>query len=419
MIRRNLSKLFKMQYVKLPEANIHQKKRIKIFKRYKPILLAASVLIFIGLLISFFRGSASVFQFAFPTAGLKSSEDKINVLLLGDAGGSHDGAYLTDSMMVASFNPKTKSAYFISIPRDLWLDQYKMKANAVYETGMNRGEGIKFTKEVVGQILGIPIHYGIRLDFSGFEKAIDDLGGVDVNVLNTFDDYLYPITGKEDDLCGFTEVERDFSPDEAKTLNIEPGKKKVFVSPDGKIATDSADEDKGFKYFSCRFEHIHFEKGLTHMDGATALKFVRSRHGTGTEDSDFARSARQQKVIEGFRKKVFSVETAVNPKRISGLMADFGQSFETDIPIDDMVRLYGLSKSIEKTGNFVINSTDTDSLLINPSPSDYGGAWVLVPKGGNFDAVHTYVDKILSGEVNNEATGSARISPSGVPKKTK
>ena len=405
-----------MQYVKLPQSNIHQSRSKRILKKFKPILFFVSFLILIGFVISLFKGPAQVIQYAFPASGLKSSEDKINVLLLGNAGGKYAGAYLTDTVMVGSYNPETKSAYFIALPRDLWIDQYKLKLNAVYETKIASDEGLKFTKEVVSQVLGIPIHYGVRIDFSGFERAIDEVGGVEIDVEKTFDDYLYPIAGKEEDLCGWVEEEREFNEEEARNLNIEPGKMKIMVK-DGTIATDSADPVKGYDYFTCRFEHIHYNKGLTQMDGKTALKYVRSRMGSNGEGNDFARSRRQQKVIEAFRKKVLSLETLVNPKKISALISTFGQSIETDIPLDDVIRMYRLSKQIEKSSNFVLNSTGTDSLLVNPSPSDYGGAWVLIPKGGNFNEIHSYVQKILAGEID-EASSSAWAGDSKQPKKT-
>ena len=71
----------------------------------------------------------------------------------------------------------------------------------------------------------------------------------------------------------------------AKELNLSPGKVKALVDKEGKIATASAtaivySDNQVFKLFPCRFEHLSFQKGLTHMDGETALKFVRSRHGT-------------------------------------------------------------------------------------------------------------------------------------------
>ena len=222
----------------------------------------------------------------------------------------------------------------------------------------------------------------------------------------SFDDYNYPIEGKENDLCGYEEKEIDFSEDQAKQLGIEPGKKKVFVAPDGKIATDSAQEDMGAKYFTCRYEHLKFTKGLIRMDGDMALKFVRSRHGTNGQGSDFTRSMRQQKVIEAIKGKILSFETLTNPDKISQLIETFDRSLDTDILVKDILELYKLSKKVESMHSFVID--DRTSLLVNPPRAEYGGAYVLVSQDDDFNSVQGYVKKILEGETKYEATASAR-----------
>jgi polyisoprenyl-teichoic acid--peptidoglycan teichoic acid transferase len=386
----------------------------------KGLLILIGVILSIVFLIKLFSTSSTttVFQKVFPGLGIKSDDDKVNILLLGNGGGKHEGPYLTDSMMAISFNLKDHKAYFMSLPRDIWVDKQNVKINAVYAYSREKGDGLKTTKQVVGDILGLPIHYGIRLDFSGFTKAVDQVDGLDIVVDKTFDDYVYPIEGKEDDLCGIlSEAEKDVNQDEAKALGITVGKHKVLVNSGGQIATDSADPLKALDYFPCRFEHIHFDKGETHMSGAVALVYVRSRHGTNGEGSDFARSRRQQKVIEAFREKVLSLDTLGNPGKIKGLISAFGESFETDIPIDDMVTLYSLSKKVDQRINFVLDDSkrpslgDVKTLMYNPPYGDYGGAYVLVPTAGNgdFSKVHDYIKKILDGEViEDEATSSAR-----------
>src|SRR5260221_10924886 len=283
-----------MEKTPITKHHSHSGKRRKI-KR----LLALLVLALAAFLIwNFFSSGTSVFNYAFSSNPLKQTDDRVNILLLGIAGGNHDGALLTDSIIVASYQLKTHQVTLISIPRDVWIPDLNQKVNAAYEIGKSNGRGLAFTEDKIDDILGIPIHYAIRLDFSAFTKAIDQIGGVDVNVPRAFDDYEYPIEGKENDLCGNVEKEIDLNPDQAKALNLNPGKNKLLVDPTGKPATESAQ-------FACRFEHpsLHFDQGLTHLDGVTALKFVRSRKGTNNEGSDFARSRRQQIVIQAFREK--------------------------------------------------------------------------------------------------------------------
>lgn len=397
-----------MHYVKLTQ------NKSSFWKKYFFVLTITSVVIFTAVLFALVSGPGTVFDYVYKVSSalsrypFKTTDDRVNILLLGNAGGRHDGAYLTDTIIVASYNIKAQKVTFISLPRDLWIDKLKAKANAVYEIGQNQNQGFKVSEKVFGDILGIPIHYSLRLDFSGFEKAIDEIGGIEVEVARSFDDNLYPIAGREDDLCGFTEEEREFSELEAKELNIDPGKRKVLISPEGKIATDSAEPEKGFEYFTCRYEQIHFDKGPTQMDGVTTLKFVRSRMGTSGEGSDFARSARQQKVLESFRKKVLSFETLVNPKKISGLFSAFGQSLETDMGVDDTIALYGVIKKMEGSQSIVLSNSGKDALLINPPLSDYGGAWVLVPKDSTYQEIKKYIEQTLKEEGISESTSSAR-----------
>lgn len=410
-----------MKKINLPvgeKDNPFKVRRVKnILKKLVPFTLIIGIFIGLAVFLATLSGSTTIVNIPFLGPPLKNTEGKINILFLGIAGGLHEGANLTDTIMVASYNLKTNKAYLFSIPRDLWLPELRSKANAVYQIGLSEGKGLDLAKTIMGNILGIPIHYGLRVDFRGFVQAIDALGGIEVNVDRSFDDYLYPTQGEENNPCGFEEKEIDFNEQQAKELNIEPGKRKVFVSPDGKIATDSAEEDKGVKYFACRYEHIGFEKGKTNMSGAVALTYVRSRHGTNGEGSDFARSARQEKVLQAIRKKVLSAETLFNPRRISELIKTLGKSIDTDVSAKDSFEFYKLSKKLEETNTFTIDdslkkgllSEGRDRLLIHPSPADYGGAYVLITQDDDFSTIHDYVRKILLGEITAyEATTSAR-----------
>ncbi len=396
-----------------------QKKRGRKKKVKKLILPFIIIVVLIGLVffIKSLSGSNNVVSQIFSGNNLKSNNDRVNILLLGIAGGTHDGASLTDTIMVASYNLKTNQVFLISLPRDLWLPELRSKANAVYEIGLSSKNGLGLAKTVMGNVLGIPIQYALRVDFRGFEQAVDAIGGIDVDIANSFDDYLYPIQGKEDDSCGYTEKEIDVTAEQAKQLNIDQGKMKVFIAPDGKIATDAAQEDKGIKYFSCRYEHISFQKGVMYMDGIMALKYARSRHGTGSEGSDFARSARQEKVIQAIRKKILSAQTLFNPGKIADLIKALGQSIDTDISPQEAIEFYNLSKKMDQSVSLTIDDSaknnlpnDRTSLLIHPLASDYGGAYVLISGDDDFSIVQGYVKKVLTGEISPyEATAAARI----------
>ena len=309
----------------------------------------------------------------------KTQENKINLLILGVGGGTHDGPDLTDTIIFASIDPNTKKVVLISLPRDLWVPELKAKINAAYTYGelKEKGGGLVLAKALIGKVLGQQIDYAVKIDFDGFVKAIDMVGGLDISVDNTFDDYEYPITGKEDDTCGHTDQE--------------------IASLSAQLASGSATE---LDTFPCRYEHLHFDRGLQHMDGTTALKYVRSRHALGVEGSDFARSKRQQKVIEAFKEKVFSLGTILDPVKTIGLINTIQSSIDTDIQesdYDDFIRLAQKLKGAKITSTVIDVGDEANNrfgLLINPPISDeYNNAWVLAPRtgNGNYIEIQQYV----------------------------
>src|SRR5262249_19278911 len=122
---------------------------------------------------------------------LKQSEQKkINLLILGVGGGNHEGPDLTDTIIFSSIDPKKKKVVLVSIPRDLWAPELQAKINTAYTYGeeKEKGGGLLFAKAMVGKIVGQDIDYAIKIDFDGFTKAVDMVGGLDVDVANTFDD---------------------------------------------------------------------------------------------------------------------------------------------------------------------------------------------------------------------------------------
>lgn len=394
--------------------NLFKIRRIKkITRKLFPLLILTGVLFLLAVFLLTRSGTTTYVTKMLSSIPLRSTDERANVLLLGIAGGKHDGGSLTDTIIVASINLKTNQVHIFSIPRDLWLPSLKSKANAVYQIGLSQNNGLGLAKTVMGNILGLPIHYALRVDFQGFVKAIDAIDGIESQIDNPFDDYLYPIQGAENDLCGNTEKEIDFSEEEAKELNIEPGKRTVLMTPEGKIATDSAEEGRGLKYFDCRYERIRFDAGKTKMSGAVALSFVRSRHGTNGEGSDFARAKRQQKIIEAIRNRVLSLETLANPQKIADLIEVLGKSIDTDISIKDAVEFYKISKKTGKISNFVLDNSPLPglpnnriSLLVHPSAGKYGGAYVLISEDDDFAIIQGYVKKILGEELTDDEQNS-------------
>ncbi|MCR4277382.1 MAG: LCP family protein [Candidatus Roizmanbacteria bacterium] len=357
------------------------------------------IIIIIGILLAF-----SVFYFLNnfkfnvktnqpPLVKPRPEQTAYNFLLLGYGGGAHEGTYLTDTIMVVHLDTKTKKVTLFSIPRDLWIKiptksgaDFHTKINAVYRLE-NRFEGdlspedypdLKqvSTKTIISQVSGLPIDGYISVNFEGFTKAIDILGGIDVEVKQSFIDPEYPIEGQEKELCDkdteelFKKAEPfitpGFNPDERNQQFKENPKLEEFV----KNASSSPE-----LAFPCRYEKLEFKKGLNHMDGETALKFARSRH-SADDGGDFNRALRQQQVIENIKDKVISL--GFIPKIIP-LMDEFKKDVKTDIGLDIIKKFIGEADNVDeyKITTFVL----TDQNVLENAISD-DKQYILIPREG-------------------------------------
>ena len=351
----------------------------KKYRKFALILLGIILIIFAGkILLDIAKISPFLFELLFKKEiSLKENNNKINVLFLGIGGGAHDGPNLTDTIILATFDKKENKVTLASIPRDLWvpdLEHSNKKINTAYAYGEGKkeGGGLVLAKAVVGKILNQKIDYAIRINFEGFVKAVDLVEGVDVDVERAFEDPEYPIAGKENDPCGHEEEELEA------------------------LATVSSQ----LEAFPCRYKLVKFGKGMQHMNGETALTFVRSRHASGNEGTDFARSNRQEKVLAAFKNKILSVQTILNPTRITSLYSILQDSIDTDIQqneFDDFVRLIQKMKDAELK-SIIIDTGDENKkrsgLLTTPdSLVDYNLQWVLIPRigNGNFSEIQDYV----------------------------
>jgi LCP family protein required for cell wall assembly len=272
-----------------------------------------------------------------------AKDDRINILLLGIGGAGHDGPNLTDTIMVASIQPSTNKLAIFSIPRDTLVpiaDGRKDKINTLNHLGemANPGSGGEYASQTISQIFDIPIHYYLRVDFTGFEKLVDDLGGIKINVERGFIDYQYP----DDNLA---------------------------------------------------YQVVYYDPGWQTMDGDTALKFVRSRHGNNGEGSDFARSKRQQQVMMAIKDRALSYRTLFSPRQLSKLMEAFGGHVKTNMEIADIVNFYKLSKDIKV--NEAQNTTFDDRPNGYLVASNYNGAYVLEPATGNFSNMQMTIKTIF------------------------
>lgn len=334
--------------------------------------------------------STTAISFMLPGGAKIATDDygNTNILLVGIDRRSYqpyqytgpDGSlarngFLADTIIVATLSPDSEIVKMVSLPRDLWvkvpafegLSEQHTKINAVHALGDRFGYvdsgGMGLLKNVVEEIVGVPIHYWARVDFEAFVQGVDAVDGVDLYVENAFTDYMYPRAGYEN---------------------------------------ASWDE---------RYELVTFETGWQHMDGETALKYARSRHALGVEGSDFARSARQQNVISAVANKVLTSETLFSLDRLRGLYGAVSNNVATNIQLGEMPMFYQFAKNFSsfQTEGFVLGGTDIDPpLLYHPDPNLFGGAYVLIPTAGqdDYSEIHEWTKDVINSLLSENSTSS-------------
>ncbi len=275
---------------------------------------------------------------------------RINILLLGIGGESHSGKYLTDTIIMASVNPKTYQSALLAIPRDLYVQipgtNYHTKINALYAYGkqnkkLSTDQAVNLTKLSVEKITGETIHYYCIIDFEGFKKIIRELGGININVEKDIYDPKYP--------------------------------------------------GPNFSY-----ETFELSKGFHHLDAETALKYARVRH---TADGDFGRLARQQQIIASVRERALSLKILTNPVKINHLLKILGEHVQTNIKKNEIPAILNLLKkiNIHQTTTKVLTAWDQDAVL-KSTHINLGGqqAYVLIPRLNNYSQIQKLAHNIFN-----------------------
>src|SRR3989344_2467245 len=289
------------------------------------------------------------------TSQLTHSSGRTNIIFLGIGGPGHEAPDLTDTIILASIKLDTGQVSLLSIPRDIWVPSMRAKVNTAYHYGNLRRPadgGLILAKSSVSEVTGQPVHYAAVLDFTAFVSAVDRLGGIDVEVLESFTDDRYPLPGREEDDCGGQDPE-----------------------------------------CLCRYEAITFTKGPTHMDGQLALKHARSRHSTAdSEGTDYARSRRQVQVIKAIQTKVvFMAKYPRNWSTLKAVYDSLSSSLVTDFPKDQTITLTRLGLMARKHDLATAALSDPDTLYHPPVSPLYDNQWVLIPRDNNPQIVFDFV----------------------------
>jgi LCP family protein required for cell wall assembly len=261
----------------------------------------------------------------------------VNILLLGIGGEGHDGAYLTDTMIVASIKLDTKEVVLTSIPRD-WVmpipNHGINKINAVYAYALQDNPNDpdapgKAAIAAAEKVTGFTIPYYAVVDFKGFVAAVDHVGGVDVTVDRTFSDATFP---------------NDF-----------PYDTKGYLSP------------------------VTFTKGPAHFAGREALIFARSRHSSNSEEaSDFARSERQKKILLSLKEKLLGLNIG-NLNTLNSLISDFSDNFRTNLEAYELLHLTKIAKDISGDNVYSLSLEPQGTLICDTTIDQLTGKPYIHP----------------------------------------
>ncbi|MCB9812880.1 MAG: LCP family protein [Pseudomonadales bacterium] len=271
---------------------------------------------------------------------ITQSEGHKNILLLGvDSLESRPGSpALTDTIMIISTNFKTGEISTISLPRDLWSDEYLTRINALYFYGQEKypSEPQRFTKEVVENLTGVEIHHTIVISINSVAEIIDILDGVDIDVEQGFTDTEFP-KGNVD-----VTIERD------------PAK---------------------------LYETITFEKGLQRMDGERVLQYIRSRKSGDDQGDDISRSKRQQIVINSMIGKLQNFNLLADEVVLAKLYKYYNQNLSKQFSIEEGIAsikaLYPYRNKLTFNPNKLsIFPQDPNGVISNPPVNKYKGEWV-------------------------------------------
>lgn len=222
-----------------------------------------------------------------------SRDDVVNIVLMGVDVQSEDGSMRSDTIIVVNVDPSTDEISMMSIPRDLLVyipgfgDE---KMNAAFALGHANqdtipGGGPTLVAQTIEANFNIPIHYYATVDFEGFQRIVDTVGGVVVDVPAQLSDNLYPT----EDL---------------------------------------------------RLTRIYFGSGLQHLDGKEALQYVRTRHA----DSDLARGQRQQQVLLAIRERAVVRDLITKAPE---LIEELSDTVRTDLDFNQLLALANLGRGID------------------------------------------------------------------------
>lgn len=295
-----------------------------------------------------------------------------NIIVFGtsedDAG--HDGAYLTDSMMVVSIDQKNHNMYTFNVPRDLWVKYGRScdagnegKINAVYVCYSNNAQdedaGSAAVRDAVSKVTGLDIQYSVHVNYTVLKDAVDAVGGVDVDIEG---DGPVPYGVKQGSI-----LDRNFD-------------------------------------WQCKYQcnYVKYAPGVHHLDGIHALYLARARGDVaptyGLARANFDREVNQQKILKALQEKAVSTGTLTNYNAVNKLLDTVGTNLRTNFQTSEIRTLIDIAKDTKSSDIQSISLIDADPAVLSTSMID--GQSVVTPLGTYFDysPISDYLKQRLSSD---------------------
>ncbi|MEO6761414.1 MAG: LCP family protein [Candidatus Saccharimonadales bacterium] len=343
-----------------PAKKAKPRRKKRIFKRFGLML---GILILIGGLFVGFKfykdiarltGNGNPFSLlgAFHPSPLKNQDGRVNVLVAGNSADDlgHDGAQLTDSIMVLSIDTRNNNAFMLSVPRDLWVNipgYGHSKINAAFVDG-----GMDLLQQVIESKLDLTINYQVLVNYSAFQDLVDAIGGITMNI-------------ESSDPRGIYDPSLDYTSRNCCSL-------------------------------------AKYPNGNVTLDGKQALNLARARgdaYGSyGFPQADFDRTEHQRQMLMAIKTKASQTSVIANPLKVVRLIDAVGNNVRTNLSVGEIETLYSYSKGLND-GNIKslnVNTLDGKPMLDNYTSPE--GQSALIPTAGldDFSDIQTQLKRQLS-----------------------
>ncbi|MBL8159885.1 LCP family protein [Candidatus Saccharibacteria bacterium] len=339
------------------------------------IIILVILLLLVGgyFVYRFFMTTGKVFQGNVLSAILSQGKPlktdtmgRSNILLFGTSEDDpeHEGAELSDSIMVASIDQKKNNVFLISIPRDLYvkygkacISGYEGRINEVYMCGKGDRQdgdeqaGQSAFRKTVSEVTGLDVQYSAHVNYTALRQAVDAVGGITVTI-------------ESDDPRGIL--------------------------------------DRNFDWrcnYTCYF--VKYENGPVNLDGEHALALARARGaagGYGLPNANFDREKNQRKIIVALKDKATSAGTLANPVAVDKLLSALGDNVRTNIDAEEIKTVLRVAKDTKTKDIVSIPLNDPEEPLV--TTGDVGGQSIVRPMAGlyDYDQIAAHVKAVVSGD---------------------